>query len=228
MTAGERGLTIGVVLSRLQEEFADLTISKLRFLDARGLVSPERTASGYRRYSTRDVERLRFVLQCQRDRFWPLKVIREALDAYDRGLEPAPEATSARPTAPAAVDDPDLPTTTDVARPVRALRLTGAELADAAGMERAVVADLDSFGLVHADGDGYYDGHDLQVARAAGALMTYGLQARHLRPFRLAADREIGLLDQLTSQPGADGRAEVLRQCLALHLALVRAGARSG
>ncbi|TWP36805.1 MerR family transcriptional regulator [Leekyejoonella antrihumi] len=216
------------MLSQLQEEFPDLTISKVRFLDAQGLVSPGRTPSGYRRYSARDVERLRFVLACQRDRFWPLKVIREALDAYDRGLEPPAEAPGARPKAPAAADDPDLPSTADIDRPARALRLTAVELADAAGVERPVIADLDSFGLIHTGGDGYYDGQDLQVARAAGVLMTYGLQARHLRPFRLAADREIGLLDQLSSAPGTAARADVLRQCLALHLALVRAGARSG
>lgn len=86
MTAGASGLSIGAVLTRLQEEFPDLTLSKVRFLDAQGLVSPERTPSGYRRYAERDVQRLRFVLQCQRDKYWPLKVIAEALDAFDRGL----------------------------------------------------------------------------------------------------------------------------------------------
>lgn len=223
MSAAERGLTIGVVLSQLREEFPDLTISKIRYLDAEGLVSPERTPSGYRRYRTQDVDRLRFVLSCQRDRFWPLKVIREALDAYDRGLEPA-EAVHARAVAPAAIEDPDLPVASDLEHGPRSLRLTAQELAEACGLTRAALADLESFGLVAADEDGHFDADALQVARAAAELLDYGIQARHLRPFRLAADREIGLVEQLSLLPGSPGRTDVLRQCLALHLALVRAG----
>ncbi len=227
MSTADQGLTIGVVLAQLQADFPDLTISKLRYLDAQGLVSPARTPSGYRRYTGHDVDRLRFVLACQRDRFWPLKVIREALDAYDRGLEPADPA-SARPQAPAPRDDEELPTEGDLEGPAKKLELTGDELARAAGVGRATIADLESYGLVRADEQGHYDWGCLQVARAAADLLSYGIQARHLRPFRLAADRELGLAEQLTATQGSPGRAAVIRQCLALHLALVRAGADAG
>ena len=215
------GLTIGAVIGELQAEFPDLSLSKVRFLDAQGVVSPERTPSGYRRYSPRDVDRLRFVLRCQRDRFWPLKVIREALDAYDRGLEPAHD--SARPVVPAAPERPDMPSRAALTQRAAPLRLTARELTEAAGLGPGVLGDLQAFGLIRADADGHFDGHAVEIAAAAGALLEGGLQARHLRPFRLAADREVGLVDQL-SHRGADvDRVDVVRRCLALHLALVRA-----
>ncbi len=227
MSTADQGLTIGVVLAQLQADFPGLTISKLRYLDAQGLVSPARTPSGYRRYSKRDVQRLHYVLTCQRDRFWPLKVIREALDAFDRGLEPA-GPTSARPQAPAPRDDEDLPAVGDLERSAEKLELTGDELARAAGVGRGTIADLESYGLIHADEQGHYGWGSLQVARAAADLLSYGIQARHLRPFRLAADRELGLAEQLSATQGSPGHAAVIRQCLALHLALVRAGTDAG
>ncbi len=221
MSAPERSLTIGAVLTQLQGDFPDLTISKLRYLDTHGLVSPARTASGYRRYVARDVERLRFVLACQRDRFWPLKVIREALDAYDRGLQPAQVAAS-QPQAPPPEDDIDLPSREDLADGGPALQLTADELARAAGLDRRTVADLESFGLIRPEIDGHYGRGALRVTRAAATLMDRGLQARHLRPFHLAAQREVGLADQLTAASDESERTDVIRQCLALHLALVR------
>ena len=225
MTAhGGRGLTIGAVLMRLQEDFPDLTVSKVRFLDTEGLVSPQRRDSGYREYSERDIERLRFVLTAQRDRFWPLKVIREALDAYDRGLTPddGPGADGL-PVPPAPADDPDLPTSADLQEPARAVRLTRAELARGSGLSPAAVTELETFHLIAPGADGHYDESALVVARAAHALSAYGVSGRHLRAFRLAADREIGLVQQATGA-GSQARAEVLAQCLALHVALVRAG----
>ncbi len=227
MTAAQPTLAIGAVLARLQEEFPDLTLSKVRFLDAQGVVSPQRAGSGYRRYTERDVDRLRFVLRCQRDRFWPLKVIREALDAYDRGLEPAPDQ---RPTVPAGADDPDLPAV-DALVPAGGgeLRLNAAELAAAAELDDAGVRDLREFGLIRPDADGFYDSAALQIARAAGALLGHGVGARHLRPFRLAADREISLVQQLgPASPRGTDAAQLVRDCLALHLALVRAGLSQG
>src|ERR1035437_9358926 len=88
-TAAHRPLTIGAILATLAPDFPDISISKIRFLEAEGLLAPERTESGYRMFSADDVERLRYILTAQRDRFWPLKVIREALDKLERGLEPA-------------------------------------------------------------------------------------------------------------------------------------------
>ena len=112
-------------------------------------------------------------------------------------------------------------------RPGRALRLTGAELCDAAGVDAELLTDLEKFGLVGADPSGHYGEPALAVARAAAALAGHGVEARHLRAFRTAADHEIGLVEQiLAAERGdvADRQADLLRQCLALHAALVRAG----
>ena len=229
-------MTIGAVLSALREDFPDVTISKIRFLETEGLVSPERTGSGYRTYSGDDVERLRYVLTAQRDRFWPLKVIREALDAMDRGLQPPDAVADGGPTArvPDTCRDPALPAPTDLTR-TRRLRLTAAELSTASGLEASTLEALETFGLVRPDDEGYYGEPELAVAKAAGALASFGLEARHLRPFRSAADREIGLVQQVVrpvrgrgrdraAAASADPTGEVLAHCIALHAALVRAG----
>lgn len=229
--------TIGAVLASLTPDFPDLTVSKIRFLEAEGLVTPHRTGSGYRTYTDRDVERLRYVLTAQRDRFWPLKVIRDALDAMDRGLTP-PEpgvGPDARPAAPETPDDPDVPTADQLAAP-STLRLTSRELRDAAELDRPTLDALENYGLLRADSSGHFDDDALAVARAAAALAAYGVEPRHLRPFRTAADREIGLVQQIV-RPGVrragrggeapeDPTPEVLRTCIALHAALVRSGLR--
>nr|WP_243757778.1 MerR family transcriptional regulator [Allobranchiibius sp. GilTou38] len=209
----------------LREDFPDLTISKVRFLDAEGLVSPGRSPSGYRRYSNADLDRLRFVLTAQRDRFWPLKVIREALDAYDRGLQP-PQGLDARPVPPPPAGDPALSTPPSPPEEERAeppLRLTLAEVARGSGLNEAQVRDLAGFGLITPDA-GYFDRQALVVARSAAALMARGLGARHLRTFRLAAEREAAMVAQLRGR-GARGTEseQVVGECLALHLALLRA-----
>ncbi|HEY7718900.1 MAG TPA: MerR family transcriptional regulator [Pedococcus sp.] len=225
-------MTIGAVLEQLRDEFPDVTISKIRFLEAEGLVTPSRTGSGYRTYSADDVERLRYVLTAQRDRFWPLKVIRESLDALDRGLTPPTEAPSVRPQPPQPAADPDVPSAADLRRAGRALRLTRAELAESAGLDDATLEALETFGLVRPGDGGHYGEPALAVAHAAARLAAYGLEPRHLRPFRTAADREIGLVEQVV-RPHQGGRgsaaredptAEVLRLCIALHTALVKAG----
>lgn len=226
------GLTISTVLEQLREEFPDLSISKVRFLDAQGLVSPQRSESGYRRYTEGDVDRLRFVLRAQRDRFWPLKVIREALDAYDRGLTPQDEAyTSAVPSVPQPEADPDVPDVEALAGEAAddardALSLTRAELARGAGADDALIQELETFGLVRAGADGHFGADALAVATAASALAEFGVQGRHLRPFRLAADREVGLVQQVPLRDESQ-RAVIAQRCLALHVALVKAALRS-
>ncbi|AKU18975.1 MerR family transcriptional regulator [Luteipulveratus mongoliensis] len=215
-------MTIGAVLAHLQDDFPDLTVSKVRYLDAEGLVSPQRRDSGYREYSERDIERLRFVLAAQRDKFWPLKVIRDALDAFDRGLQPD-AGPSGRPHVPAATENAEVPDAESLAQAPRVLRLTPRELAEGSGLTDAEVAELVTFHLVRPDGDGHFTESDLTVARAAHALSAYGVQGRHLRAFRLAADREIGLVEQVGGTT-PEQRAQVLAQCLSLHVALVRAG----
>jgi len=239
-TPGTR--TIGGVLAALAADFPDLTISKIRFLEAEGLVTPHRTGAGYRTYSDRDVERLRYILTAQRDRFWPLKVIRDALDAMDRGLQASePDDPDARPRVPDPTADPDVPTATELAAPP-VLRLTARELRESAGLDRSTLDALETYGLVRADSRGHFDDDALAVARVAVALAAYGVEPRHLRPFRTAADREIGLVQQIVRPArSAAGRLprgevpvpedptpEVLRLCVALHTALVRSGLRHG
>lgn len=238
------GRSIGAVVRELAPEFPDLTISKLRFLETEGLVTPQRLPSGYRRYRRADVARLRYVLTAQRDRFWPLKVIREALDALDRGLAPAGEAaavpgpatdpgpgdltrvvgTPGRPVVPVAAPDPELPEP-DALGPGRALRLTDAELCEASGLTPDALTALTGYGLLRAGRDGHWDEPALAVATAAARLAAVGIEPRHLRPFRTAADREVALVRQAV-RPGDEAEVRrVLQQCLALHVALVRAGA---
>lgn len=227
-------MTIGAVLEALKPEFPDISISKIRFLEAEGLVTPERTPSGYRHFSEEDVERLRYILTAQRDRFWPLKVIRESLDALDRGLTPAGEGAEAvRPQPPKPRPDEDVPSAAELAR-TTTLRLTREELAASAGLDAATMDALDTFGLLRTDADGHYGEAALGIAHAAAGLAAYGIEPRHLRPFRTAADREIGLVQQvaapLRGRPGQaakeDPTPEVLRLCIALHTALVKDGLR--
>ena len=149
--------TIGAVLADLREEFPDVTVSKIRFLESEGLLDPERTPSGYRMYAADDVARLRYILTAQRDRFWPLKVIREALDGLDRGLEPVDvPGTAERPRPPAVREDPDVATvdefTTISDGP--APRLTAAELAASAGGDVDLITQLAAYGLLRADRKG--------------------------------------------------------------------------
>ncbi|WP_409483011.1 MerR family transcriptional regulator [Arsenicicoccus dermatophilus] len=222
-----RTLTIGAVVAELADDFPDLTISKVRFLESKGLVAPERRPSGYRVFRSQDVERLRYVLAAQRDRFWPLEVIKDALEAMDRGETSGAAGEDGLTTAP----DPAGGDRLDVlVVPGGAgLRLNARELCRAAAITQATLEDLIGYGLVRATSAGRYDENDLAVARAASRLATYGLEARHLRSFRTAADREIALVEQVrgpASRRGTqeDPTAEILGACLSLHAALVRGG----
>ena len=225
-TEAGRRLTVGAVVRALSEDFPDVTISKVRFLEAEGLVTPARTASGYRQFTPDDVERLRYVLRAQRDQFWPLRVIKDNLEAIDRGLAPG-DAGDGRPQAPAPVPDPDVPDAVDLAaraRPAAHRRRAGPGHRPGAGRGRrprgARPAAPRPAGL--------HDEADLQVAHAAAGLGAYGVEPRHLRGFRAAADREVGLVEQVVGpRRGADAQrhaAEVAHLCLALHAALVRGG----
>ena len=233
-------MTIGAVLAALQQDFPDVTISKIRFLEAEGLVTPARTGSGYRTYSSKDLERLRYILTAQRDHFWPLKVIAEALDAMDRGLTPQHhDGGMPRPTVPAPVSDPEVPTAAALTT-VGSLRLTSEELAASAGLDTDSVDALQNFGLLHPDATGHFGEAALTVAHTVAQLAAYGLEPRHLRPFRTAAAREIGLVQQVVtphrstaaggSRAAADSdpTGDVLRLCIALHIALVRDGLQRG
>lgn len=231
------GVSIGQVLTLLSADFPDLTISKIRFLESEGLVQPRRRESGYRTFTQADVGRLRFVLTAQRDRFWPLKVIKDALDRLDRGLTvPGLDESPAAAEAPSAEPAESVATSKESLRTRRTVRMSPHELRQATGLDMPTYSALKSFGLLRVDAAGRHGADDADVAREAAALASYGIEARHLRLFRVAADREIDLAEQI-AQPlrrkqarGAAGpepedvQADILARTLALHVALVRSG----
>lgn len=245
-------LSIGEVLSLLTAEFPDVTISKIRFLESQGLIDPERTPSGYRKFYEADVERLKWILRQQRENFLPLKVIRGRLgDEPETGDEPdpVPEADAAKqshPTnvaessvttvveAPAqprpplrSVEEPtpitkvrrapvsasptaDTPAVRPAARvtpppaeteqEVHEVALTVEELVEATGLTEARVHELAKFGLIAArtlGGTDYFDADAVAVAQAAAGFLQFGIEARHLKQFKSAADREAGLFEQI-------------------------------
>jgi len=233
-------MSIGEVLGQLRGDFPDITISKIRFLEAEGLVEPERTSSGYRKFSREDVGRLRYVLTAQRDHYLPLRVIKEHLDALDRGLEP-PALNATGPKVPRAlVSAEGLPGPEAFLPDVSEMRLSRAELLDAAGLDEAQLEQLEQYGLVATrTGGTHYDGDALVVAKTVAEMARFGIEPRHLRPFKAAADREIGLVEQVVTplvrqrNPEARARAdEVVRELAALsvklHATLVRSGLGPG
>ncbi|WP_326555632.1 transcriptional regulator FtsR [Micromonospora sp. NBC_01813] len=231
-------MSIGEVLAQLRPEFPDTTISKLRFLEAEGLVEPERTPSGYRKYSREDVARLRFVLTAQRDQYLPLRVIREQLARRDAEAAagagwPRPALVAVGPSGEvpgraAVSDQPDQP---------QQVRLSRSDLLAGSGLEPSTLAEVERLGLVVAVVPGWYDADALVIAVAVAGLLDHGLEVRHLRAVRAAADRDVGLFAQLVAplvrqrDPAAQARAaETARELIGLsqrlHAALVRAGLR--
>lgn len=238
-------MSIGAVLGLLRPEFPDVSISKIRFLEDQGLVEPARTPSGYRKFGLDDVERLRFVLGAQRDHYLPLRVIRDQLEAIDRGLDtPTDQARATRGTGvsaasgPRLVESPDREPSHDRSA-TGEQRLTRAQLLAAAGADDSVLLALESHGLVAARPGGVYDGDALLVVGTAVELAEFGIEPRHLRAFRAAADREAGLIEQVVSplrrqrSPEAAARAqeatrELSRLCVRLHASLVRTAIERG
>ncbi|MFI7606463.1 MerR family transcriptional regulator [Micromonospora sp. NPDC049366] len=229
-------MSIGEVLGQLRADFPDVTISKLRFLEAEGLVEPQRTAAGYRKYSWDDVARLRFVLTAQRDQYLPLRVIREQLAEWDAtGSAPG----RSRPALVAVGPGGEVPgRAEEPAESSAEVRLGRTDLVARSGIDESTLTELERLGVVVSDPPGWYDGDALIIARAVAGLAAYGLEPRHLRGYRTAADREVGLFAQLVaplarqSDPAARARAaETARELVALsqqlHAALVRVGLRS-
>jgi len=195
-------LSIGQVLDVLRDDFPDVTISKIRYLESEDLVHPQRTPSGYRKFSSADVARLRYVLAAQRDHYLPLRVIKEQLAALDRG-EPLP----ATATSPVAVQPPGagFDGQDDGGEP-----LPAEQFARAAGLEPEQLADCVQFGLLVPDKKGRHPAADLPIARAAAGLAQHGIEPRHLRGYSSAADREAGLIEQLVA-PLLRARSEEAR-----------------
>ncbi|MDX6310221.1 MAG: hypothetical protein QOI06_3267 [Nocardioidaceae bacterium] len=207
-------MSIGEVLRRLRDEFPDVSISKIRFLESEGLIEPERTPSGYRKFTNSDLERLRYVLASQRDHYLPLKVIREHLDAMARGMQP-PAAAGQSPRAPQALPVDGV---SPVAGSGPELRMSRGELIANSGLSDGQLDDLEQYGLVRTrTGSADYDGDALTIATTVAALAGYGLEPRHLRVFKTAADREAGLIEQVVMpvarqrDHGGVARAEELR-----------------
>jgi DNA-binding transcriptional MerR regulator len=234
--AGPRAtLSIGEVLSQLRGDFPDITISKIRFLETEGLVHPERTPSGYRKFSGHDVARLRYVLGQQRDHYLPLRVIKDQLDAMDRGR--APSDNGGVPRVPHLVIADNAPTAEHF-RPAEAtLRMTRDELLHATGLTADQLRELEQFGLVSARAGGWYDDDALAIGQVVVEMARYGLEGRHLRAFRTTAEREVGLFAQVVGpmvrQRGSEARVraeETVRELAALsvrlHAALVQIGLR--
>jgi len=204
-------MSIGEVLGGLKPDFPDITISKIRFLESEGLIDPERTPSGYRKFYQKDMDRLRFILSLQRDSYLPLKVIRERLSAYDAGLVTggnggAPAVTGAATRAHTAEQSaapaprPEVDAEEDLAEPATALHLSESDLAAATGLDLSQVQSLQSFGVIcrHTmNGGSYYDQDDLIVGRIARDFLQFGVEARHLKMFRQFAEREAALFEQV-------------------------------
>ncbi|MGW3464346.1 transcriptional regulator FtsR [Streptomyces olivaceoviridis] len=216
-------MSIGTVLNVLRDEFPEVTISKIRFLESEGLIEPQRTPSGYRKFSAGDVERLGHVLRMQRDHYLPLKVIREHLDAMERGeAVPLPVVGRQRTAedVPARVEGPTV------------ARIGRAELLAAADIDEDDLKEWESYGLIATLEDGAYDAEAVTVASLIAELGRFGIEPRHLRVMKAAADREAGLVDQVVAplkrhrNPQTRAHAEARTKELAaltvkLHAALV-------
>ncbi|MFJ8730992.1 MerR family transcriptional regulator [Streptomyces bauhiniae] len=218
-------MSIGTVLNVLRDEFPEVTISKIRFLESEGLIEPQRTPSGYRKFSPRDVERLGHVLRMQRDHYLPLKVIREHLDAMERG-EAAPLPVVGRQRS--GDGEPEEAERSTVARIGRD------ELLAAAEIDEAELREWESYGLLAPLADGVYDAEAVTVAALVAELGRFGIEPRHLRVMKAAAEREAGLVDQVVAplkrhrNPQTRTLAEARTKELAaltmkLHSALVKA-----
>ncbi|HEX4904883.1 MAG TPA: MerR family transcriptional regulator [Acidimicrobiales bacterium] len=216
---GDRSfLSIGEVLDLLKDEFPDVTISKIRFLESQGLLDPERTPSGYRKFYDDDIARLRWILTQQKENFLPLKVIKGRLGSgAPEASAPAPEPAAAPAPAAIATAPPPAPSPSPVraarsapeeqsarrdafASGVSGVSMTFDELRSASGLEPAALRELERYALVEGKpvgGQTYYDEDALVVARLAAGFARHGVEARHLKMYKTAAERESGFYEQV-------------------------------
>jgi len=194
---------IGQVLAELRPEFPDISPSKIRFLEAEGLIQPARAESGYRRFAVADIERLRFILTAQRDEYLPLRVIKERLDALDGDGDGGPPPVA----------------------------MTRSELLEATGADEEILAELEDYGLVRRSR--LYGTEAVSIVRAAVAVREYGIQPRHLRAVKAAADREVSLVEQVVAplarqkgsrEPALRAARDVAGHIARLHATLVEDG----
>lgn len=240
MTAPETpalgGMSIGAVLDLLRPDFPDVTISKIRFLEAEGLVTPQRAASGYRRFTAYDCARLRFVLTAQRDQYLPLKVIKAQLDAQPDGELPPAGSPYGVPRLVTVGDRASVDTDSVTVAPTR-VRLSREDLLDRAGVDDDLLTALLKAGVITTGPGGFFDEHAPVILQCARALADYGVEPRHLRAFRSAADRQSDLIAQIagplvnTGKTGARDRAddlarEVAALAITLHTSLIKSAVR--
>jgi len=230
-------MSIGAVLDLLRPDFPDVTISKIRFLEAEGLVTPQRSPSGYRRFTAYDCSRLRFILSAQRDRYLPLKVIKAELDAQPDGELPQPGSPYPPPRlVPVTAEGDARPAGADGALHA-AVRLSREDLLARSGVSSELLSALCKAGVIKTGPGGFFDEHSVVIAQCAGVLADYGVEPRHLRAFRSAADRQSDLIAQIAGPVGKAGKAgardradelarEVAALAITLHTSLIKSAVR--
>lgn len=223
--------SIGDVMKKLKPEFEDLSVSKIRFLESEGLICPQRSQSGYRRFSPQDIVRLRYILTQQRDNYLPLKVIKEHLDAIDAGLV-APVGEYALGWGAEGDNEVTLKAEDFSAVPMG--RMRRADISSLAKVDDAFTGSLVRLGLIEADSAGFFNSDDAAVVQMCYQLTQYGLDIRHLKALQTIANRQSDLVARVAdplSRHG-DGQAqqrsietarEVARLVMALNTALVKA-----
>jgi DNA-binding transcriptional MerR regulator len=229
-------MSIGAVLDLLRPDFPDVTISKIRFLEAEGLVTPQRAASGYRRFTAYDCARLRFILTAQRDQYLPLKVIKAQLDAQPDGELPLTGSPYGVPRL-VTVGDGASAEAESVAVATSRARLSREDLLDRSGVNDDLLTALLKAGVIATGPGGFFDDHAVVILQCARALADYGVEPRHLRAFRSAADRQSDLIAQIAgplvkagktgSRDRADDLArEVAALAITLHTSLIKSAVR--
>src|SRR6201991_3225521 len=231
-------MSIGAVLDLLRPDFPDVTISKIRFLEAEGLVTPQRAASGYRRFTAYDCARLRFVLTAQRDQYLPLKVIKAHLDAQPDGELPGTGSVYGVPRLVPVASGTNAGSTNGAASVVpTAVRLSREDLLARSGVDDALLTSLVKAGVITTGPGGFFDDHAVVIVQCARALGDYAVEPRHLRAFRSAADRQSDLIAQIAGpvvkagKAGARDRAddlarEVAALAITLHTSLIKSAVR--
>jgi DNA-binding transcriptional MerR regulator len=197
--------SIGDVLAMLQPDFPDVTVSKIRFLESQGLIAPERTPSGYRKFYDNDVERLRFILKQQKDHFLPLKVIKDRLDGAVEGA-----TTSESDTIVVTTSGDDL-----LANSAATTNMSKDELSAASGIPILALDELERHGFLNSRrvaGIPYYDDDALHIAKLAAAFGRHGVEPKQLRVYKNAAEREVAMFEQITATKLRSGKPEVRKE----------------
>jgi len=202
-------LTIGEVLNQVRSEFDDISISKIRFLEAEGLIVPSRTKSGYRKFSSADVDKLRYILRMQRDHYLPLKVIKEHIEAIDRGLKPEIDEIE-KPKVPSALVDLN-----QLGIRKSNIRVTREELIANTSITDQDLKESEDYGLIKVLADKrHYDDIAVKTARVIAALSGFGLEPRHLKFLKSGSDRESSLIKQVASPMSRSKRPDAGEQAL--------------